>query len=171
MSKIRELIHWNNPSSVLVQKREDISHSLSALQAEMNRLFNHFYNGSQVYLTDWDKNLADLPAVNVVEDGSSFKVEAELAGMDPKNVEVEVAGGCLTVKGERKEEKKEEKDGGSYLRQEISYGSFTRTIALPDTADSDKAKASFKNGILTVTVPKKPEAQQKPKKIEIKTAA
>ena len=169
MSKIRDLIQ--SPASLIVQKGSDVSRSLSTLQTEMNRLFDHFYSGTQVYLTDWDKKLADLPAVNVVEDGVSFKVEAELAGMDPKNVDVEVANGRLTLKGERKEEVTEKNEGSNYLRQEISYGSFTRTIALPETADGDKAKASFKNGVLTVTVPKKPEAQQKPKKIEIKTAA
>ena len=171
MSKIRELMHWNNPSSVLVRKGEDFASSMNALQQEMNRLFDHFYTGAQLRLTDWDQKLATTPAINLVEDGTSFKVEAELAGMDPKDVEVEVVGGVLTLKGERKEEKNEKKEDGSYLRQEISYGSFLRSIALPETADSDKAKASFKNGILTVTVPKKPEAQQKPRKIEIKAAA
>ena len=171
MNKISELMHWNRPSSISVRKGLDVGSSLATLQEEMNRLFDHFYTGTQLYLTDWDKKLATAPAVNVVEDGSSFKVEAELAGMDPKNVDVEIAGGYLTLKGERKEEKEERKEGGNYLRQEISYGSFLRTIALPETADSDKAKASFKNGILTVTVPKKAEAQQKPRKIEIKVAA
>ena len=171
MSKIRELMHWNRPAAVSVRKGMDIGASLAAMQEEMNRLFDHFYTGTQLYLTDWDKKIADLPSVNVVEDGTSFKVEAELAGIDPKNVEVEVANGCLTLKGERKEQTEEKREDGNYLRQEISYGSFVRTIPLPDTADSDKAKASFKNGILTVTVPKKPEAQQKPKKIEIKAAA
>ncbi len=171
MSKIRELIHWNNPSSIFVRKGESMAHSLVALQEEMNQLFDHFYTGAQVHLTDWSKKLATAPAVNVVEDGTSFKVEAELAGMDPKNVEVEITGGYLTLKGERQEEKEEKKEGGSYLRQEISYGSFLRTVVLPETADSDKAKATFKNGILTITVPKKADAQQKPRKIEIKAAA
>lgn len=171
MNKISELMHWNRPSSIFVRKGSEIGSSLASLQEEMNRLFEHFYTGTQLYLTDWDKKLAASPAVNVVEDGSGFKVEAELAGMDPKNVEIEITGGYLTLKGERKEEKEEKKEGGSYLRQEISYGSFLRTVALPETADGDKAKASFKNGILTITVPKKAEAQQKPRKIEIRTAA
>jgi HSP20 family protein len=170
MSKLRELMHWNTPSTVLVRKGENLGSSLMALQEEMNRLFDHFYTGAELYLTDWDKKAASL-AVNVTEDGSSFKVDAELAGIDPKNVEVEVAGNVLTLKGERKEEKEEKGEGGKVLRQEISYGSFLRTVTLPETADAEKAKASFKNGILTVTVPKKAEAQQKTRKIEIKTAA
>lgn len=170
MSKIRELINWNRPAALSVRKGE-IGSSLAALQEDMNRMFEHFFTSLNLRLTDWDEKLPAAPSVNIVENGDSFRVEAELAGMDPKDVEVEVAGGYLTLKGERKEEKKEEKEGGKYLRQEISYGSFLRSVPLPETADSDKAKASFKNGILTVTVPKKPEAVQKPKKIEIKSAA
>lgn len=171
MTKIRELMPWNNPSSIFVRKGEGFGSSLAALQEEMNRLFDHFYTGTQLRLTNWDQKLPAAPAINVVEDGSSFKVEAELAGMDPKNVEVEITGGYLTLKGERKEEKEEKKESGNYLRQEISYGAFLRTVALPETADGSKAAASFKNGILTVTVPKKAEAQQKLRKIDIKTAA
>ena len=134
-------------------------------------MFNHFLTGMNLRLTDWDEKLPVAPSVNIVENGDSFKIEAELAGMNPKDVELEITGGYLALKGERKEEKKEEKEDGNYLRQEISYGSFVRTVALPETADGENAKASFKNGILTVTVPKKPEAVQKPKKIEIRTAA
>lgn len=170
MSKLRELMPWNNPASILVRKGENLGSSLMGLQEEMNRLFDHFYSGAEVYLTDWDKRIS-APAVNVTEDDGSFKVEAELAGIDPKNVEVEAVGNRLTLKGERREEKEEKKDGGNYLRQEISYGSFLRTVTLPDSADGEKSRASFKNGILTVTVPKKAEAQQKSRKIEIKSAA
>lgn len=170
MSKIRELMNWNSSSPVSV-RRGDSNFSIAALQEEMNRLFDHFYNGARLRLTDWDQKMPSTPSVNLVENGTSFKVEAELAGIDPKNVEVEIANGALTLKGERKEEKEESKEDGNYLRRKISYGSFTRTIALPETADGDKAKATFKNGILTIEVPKKPEAQQKPKKIEIRTAA
>jgi HSP20 family protein len=91
--------------------------------------------------------------------------------MDPKNVEVEITDGFLTIKGQR-EEKKEEKDKeGSYLRREMSFGSFLRTVALPETADFDKAEASFRNGILTITVKKKAAAIAKPKKVAVKQAA
>jgi len=155
MTKIHELMPWNRLSSISMRRGEGLGSSLSSLQDEMNRLFEHFYTGAQVYLTDWDEKMIAAPAVNVAENGSSFRVEAELAGMDPKNVDVAVANGFLTLKGERKEEEK--KEGENYLRHEISYGYFVRTVALPETAEGDKAKASFKNGILTVTIPKKPE--------------
>ena len=169
MSRIHELMPWNRPSSIFVRRGEGVSNSLASLQEEMNRMFDHFYNGTQAHLTDWDEKALAAPSINVVESGDSFRVEAELAGIDPKNVEVEIVNNSLTLKGERKEEEKQ--GGDNYLRHEISYGSFARTVALPETADSDKAKASFKNGILTVAIPKKLEAQQKPRKIEIKSAA
>jgi len=95
-------------------------------------------------------------------------VEAELAGIDPKNVQVEVTKDGLTLKGERRQEEKQE--GKNYLRHEISYGAFNRMIALPDTVDGDKAKATFKNGLLTIEIPKLPEAQKKSKKVEIESA-
>lgn len=171
MSKIRDLMPWNRPSSIDIRKGE-YGLSLYALQEEMNRLFNYFYHGAQVRLTDWDAASEMMPAVNVAETGDSFKVEVALPGTESKNVSVEVAQGFVTISGERKEEK-EEKDskGGNFLRQEISYGSFSRTMALPDAADCDKAKAVFRNGILTVTVPKKAGAVQNPRKIDIKEAA
>lgn len=170
MNKLRELMPWNDTSSLLVRKGGSFGSSVIALQEEVNRLFDHFFTGAEVYTTNWGKKLS-APSVNVTEDGSSFKIEAELAGMDPKDIEVESVGRYITLRGERKEEKEEKKDGGNYLRQEISYGSFLRTVPLPETADSEKAKASFKNGILTVIVPKKAEARQKTQKIEIKAAA
>ena len=96
-------------------------------------------------------------------------MKAELAGMQPEDVEVNVTDGFLTIKGEKKEEK-EEKDE-NYLRRETSYGSFQRTIALPETANTEKAEATFRNGVLSIEVPKKAEAVQKPKKLQIKKAA
>lgn len=169
MPNLHELVPWSRPSSVFARRGDDMGSSLATLQEEMNRLFDHFFTGSQVYMTDWDEKMIAAPAVNVVEDGNSFRVEADIAGIDPKEVNVEFANGCLTLKGERRKEEKKEDE--NYLRHEISYGSFLRNIALPETADGDKAKASFKNGSLIITVPKKAEALQKPKKIDIKTTA
>ncbi len=170
---IRELIHWNRPFGISVRRRDDAWSSLASLQEEMNNLFERLYNGAGFRLADWSGSKASGPAVDIIEDNKSFTVKAELAGIDPKDVDVEVTDGFLTLRGQRseeKEEKKEEKDY-SYLRQEISEGYFQRTLALPETADCDKADASFKNGVLTIAIPKKPEALQKPKKLQIKKAA
>jgi HSP20 family protein len=86
--------------------------------------------------------------------------------MDEKNIEVNFSDGTLTIKGEKKDEK-EEKNKDYYL-SERRYGSFQRSFSVPDGVDAEKIEAAFKNGILTVTLPKTPEAQKKEKKIEIK---
>ena len=93
---------------------------------------------------------------------------AELPGMDEKNIEVKVVNGNLTIKGEKQEEKEEKKD---YYLHERHFGSFERSFEVPDGVDADKIEASFKKGVLTVTLPKKPEAQKPEKKIEVKSAA
>lgn len=165
MSKIRDILPFghNAPRGV----------SLAAMQEEINRMFEHLYNGMQARLTDWDELPAAAPAINVAENGSQFRIEAALPGMEAKDVKVETAAGVLTISGQRREEKEEKKEdkGETWLRREISYGSFLRSVPLPETADPDKAQAEFRNGILTVTIPKKAEAQQKPRKVEVKQAA
>lgn len=169
MSKISDLIHWNSPSLIPVDYRDSFSRSLASLQEDMNRMFDHVYHSTMVYGTNWKGEAPSAPAVNVIEKTDAFQVESAIAGVDPKDVEVEITEGFLTIKGKR-EEKKEEKDG-DYLRREISFGSFVRTVALPETADFEKAEASFRNGILTVMVKKKTAAVAKPKKIAVKQAA
>jgi HSP20 family protein len=107
-----------------------------------------------------------MPAVDVVESEKAYEVTVELPGMDEKNIDVKVTDGSLTIKGEKQEEK-EEKEKGYYL-QERRYGSFERSFELPESVDPDKIEASFKKGLLTVTLPKKAEAQKPAKKIEVK---
>jgi len=87
--------------------------------------------------------------------------------MDGKNIEVKLVNGGLTIKGEKREEKEEKKD---YYLHERHFGSFERCFAVPEGVETDKIEASFKKGVLTVTLPKKPEAQKPEKKIEIKAA-
>jgi HSP20 family protein len=86
--------------------------------------------------------------------------------MDEKNIEVKIANGMLTIKGEKQEDKEEEKQ--DYYVRERSFGSFERTLPVPDGVDLDKVDASFKNGVLTVALPKTAEAQKAEKKITIK---
>ena len=104
--------------------------------------------------------------MDVAEDGKEITLTAELPGLDEKDVEILLSNNVLTIKGEKKsEQEKKEKD---YYRVERSYGSFSRTIPLPEGIDADKVNASFKKGVLTVTVPKLPEAQKEVKKIAVK---
>jgi len=112
--------------------------------------------------------LTTMPAVDVIESENAYEVTAELPGMDEKNIEVKVANGFLTIKGEKQEEKEEKKK--DYYLQERSFGSFERSFGLPEGVDADKIQASFKKGVLTVMLPKKPEAQKPAKKIEVKGA-
>lgn len=109
-----------------------------------------------------------MPAVDVVESEKAYEITAELPGMDEKNIEVKVSDGSLTIKGEKQEEKEEKKK--DYYFQERRFGSFERSFELPDGVDADKIEASFKKGVLIVTLPKKPEAQKPAKKIEVKSA-
>jgi HSP20 family protein len=109
--------------------------------------------------------MAMVPRVDVSETDTELKIEAELPGIDEKDVEVVLSDGRLTIKGEKKQEKEEKKK--DYHLVERSYGSFTRSIALPFEADPNQVKASFAKGVLTVTVPKPPQVKAKQKKIAI----
>jgi HSP20 family protein len=109
-----------------------------------------------------------MPAVDVAESEKAYEITAELPGMDEKNIEVKVADGNLIIKGEKQEEKEEKKK--DYYLHERKFGSFERSFEVPDTVEADKIEASFKKGILTVTLPKKAEAQKPAKKIEVKAA-
>ncbi len=107
-----------------------------------------------------------MPAMDVTETEKGYKVVAELPGMDEKNIEVKIANGILTIKGEKQEEKEEEKQ--DFYVRERSFGSFERTFRVPEGVDLDKVDASFKKGVLTVTLPKTAEAQKAEKKITVK---
>jgi HSP20 family protein len=149
-----------------------------SLRQEIDRLFDDLSGG---YWPPFGRSLfpgeplfrrtltqAAMPAVDVVESEKAYEITAELPGMDEKNIEVKVTDGGLTIKGEKREEKEEkEKD---YYMQERHYGSFERRFELPESVDSNKIEATFKKGLLTVTLPKKVEAQKPAKKIEVKAA-
>ena len=106
------------------------------------------------------------PAIDLVERDSAFEMTAEMPGLDEKNVEVNIANGVLTIKGQKEEEKVEKKE--DFHLRERRFGSFARSVRVPDTVEADKIEASFKNGVLKVTLPKKPEAKKPVKKIEVK---
>ena len=119
----------------------------------------------------WNRELASPaagPAVDIAETEKTYEITAELPGMDEKNVEVKFSDGVLTIKGEKQEEKEEKKK--DYYLTERSYGLFQRAFQVPDGVDTDKIEASFKNGVLAVTMPKSAEAQKTAKKITVKAA-
>jgi HSP20 family protein len=113
--------------------------------------------------------MASMPAVDIVEQDKAILITAELPGMDEQNIELKVCNGNLMLKGEKKSER-EESSKGRYLC-ERSYGAFQRSFALPDSIDADKIEARFDKGVLSITLPKRPEAQQPERVIGINKPA
>ncbi len=150
-----------------------------SFRSEMDRLFDRFggsFNMAPIrrmfdaapaarYETAVDFT---APAVDVNEDTNAYKITAELPGMAEKDVEVRVSGDLLTIKGEKRHEK-EEKDK-NYHMSERSFGMFERSFAIPKGVDRDKIAANFAKGVLTLSLPKRPDAQPETKKIEVKGA-
>lgn len=169
--QIRERLHLGRPSFIPVRHGEGMNMSLAGLQEEMNRVFDHFFNRVQVGLTDWNGKYASTPAIDMIENAESFTLKADLAGVDPDDVEVEIQDGFLTIKGGVEKEEKGKDKEGTYLFRERASGYFKRTVSLPETADCSKAEAAFRNGILFVDIGKKAEALQKPRKLPIRKAA
>ena len=138
---------------------------LMSLQREIDRLFDDFTRGFPALYTGGGNEL--LPNVDVTETDKQIEITAELPGLEEKDVQVNVADNVLTIRGEKKAEK-EEKDK-AYRLVERSYGSFVRSLELPEGVNADAIKASIDKGVLKVTVPKPAPAQVK--KIDVKAAA
>lgn len=145
------------------------SDPFSALRSEMDHLFDNFSFGrfpSFPKLTaSAEGNGTISPNIDVRENDKEIVIEAELPGLEEKDVSVTLHDGLLTVKGEKKFEKKEDKD--NYHMVERRYGSFTRSMRLPDTADEENVDARIDKGVLTVTVAKKPGTESKERTIKI----
>ena len=136
-----------------------------SLQREIDRLFDDFTRGFPAFPSVGTTEL--LQSMDVTETDKQIEITAELPGLEEKDVQVNVADNVLTIRGEKKAEK-EEKDK-TYRMVERSYGSFVRSLELPEGVNTDAIKASIDKGVLKVTVPKPAPAQVK--KIEVKAAA
>jgi HSP20 family protein len=162
---IRDLMPWSwGRRSVPGRHEED--EPFHALQGNVYRVLSDFF--SDLNLEPFGRRFTGVsPRVDVTESEKEIKVSAELPGLDEKDVDVSVTKKAVTIKGEKKEEKEEKAEG--YYRSERTYGSFQRVIPLVCEIDTDKAEASFKKGVLTITLPKTPEAVQETKKIAVKS--
>ena len=135
----------------------------SMLQDEIKQVFDRFFQAgddqdeSSVVTSQW------APLVDIKEEPEQFVIYADLPGIDPLDVEVLMDKGILTIKGERKSETSEQTE--RYSRVERRYGSFHRRFALPDSADPDGIAATGRNGVLMITIPKRPET--KPRRIQV----
>jgi HSP20 family protein len=130
---------------------------LSQLQKELERSQENQGGESSVSTAEW------APAVDIKEETDKFIVHADIPGVKPEDIEVNMEAGVLTVKGEKKTEAKTEKDG--YKRVERTSGSFYRRFSLPDSADSEAISAKCKHGVLEITIPKREAV--KPKRIDV----
>jgi HSP20 family protein len=145
------------------------SDPFSALRAEMDSLFDSFMGGPPSFL--WHvrhqrrPRLYAHPTCGRKETDKEIVVEAELPGINEKDISLALQDGVLTIRGEKKHEHDEEKE--NYRMMERRYGSFQRSLRLPDTVDEDKVEASFDNGVLKVSVPRRPEAIGKQRTIPI----
>jgi len=135
---------------------------VSRLRSEMDRLWDDYFGSGRRALKPLGEEW--MPAVDVSESGDKITVKAEVPGMEAKDIEISMVGDTLTIKGEKKAEREEKEE--NYHVVERSYGSFTRAMKLPAPVDPDKVEATYKNGLLTIVLPKKEEV--KPKAIEIK---
>lgn len=161
--QIKDLIPWARKEHAPEQKSDE-QNPVASLQRDMNRVFETFWH--RVGDFDWPWGAGDAKS-DVVETDNAVEVSIELPGMEMKDIEVSVSDDMLTIKGEKKVERQEEKKG--YYLSERSYGAIYRTIPLPPGVDGGKADASFKNGVLTIRLPQTPEAQAKVKRIEVKS--
>lgn len=140
----------------------------SAIRAEMDQVFDSFLGrgyGRFPMLSRGDDRDAVGPSIDLRETETEFVIEAELPGMDEKDVSVTLNNGILTLKGEKKSEREGKKD--DYHLMERSYGSFQRSFRVADVIDADEVKAAFDKGVLKVTMPKRPETMKGEKRITI----
>ncbi len=137
----------------------------TSLQDQMNRLFGDVFEraGEESSLTAW------APSVDIYETEHELVVKADLPEVDPKDLDIRVENNILTIRGERKFEKKVSEE--NYLRVERAYGSFARSFTLANTVNSDAIKADYQNGVLTLSIPKREEAKPKQIKVNVESPA
>jgi HSP20 family protein len=165
---LKDLITWNHRKPVQVQ--DGSRYPIANLQREMGRLFDDFlreFDGFSNFPFRRESVAEFSPKVDVNESDKTIEITAEVPGMDEKDVKVTLKDDIITIEGEKKQEKEEkEKD---YYHLERSYGSFQRSLRIPCEIESDKVDASFKKGVLRITLPKSPKAQENVRKIEVKS--
>jgi len=141
--------------------RIDPFRGLSTLQDEVNRLFESSFHGraDNSALTSW------APAVDIYETENDLVLKADLPDLNEKEIDIRVENNMLTVRGERKFEQQVKEE--NYLRIERTYGSFSRSFGLPNTVNTEGINASYKNGVLRVTMPKRAESKLKQVKVNV----
>ncbi|HUP28483.1 MAG TPA: Hsp20/alpha crystallin family protein [Chloroflexia bacterium] len=171
---MRDLVRQNGDATLPARREESYPRSNWESSEWMDKWFDNFFSRA-LSLTPFG-NMATrtnngwtgfVPAVNVIENQQGVQVTAELPGMDENDIELSLHNNTLTIKGEKKAEVEDKREG--YYRAERTYGAFHRSVPLPEGIDADKVDATFKKGVLYVTVPRLPQSENGRKKINIKT--
>lgn len=148
-----------------LMKRKDRA-PLDFMRTGLDDLFDDFFKEFDFTPTALGRTNGFVPRMDITGNDNEYKISAELPGLEKDDVQIDLHDDMLTVKGEKKSEIKEEDKGRFHL--ERTYGSFSRTIRLPNDVDAEKVDAEFKNGVLNITLPKSKQAKDKAKKIQIK---
>ena len=161
-----ELVPWRSGRRNIAVRGDESGQPFFALQRQMHRLFDDFFGD----LSPWNEwkglETAFAPRMDVVETEKEINVTAELPGMEQKDIEVSLHDGMLTLKGEKKRQSEEKKEG--FCHAERCYGSFIRSVVLPGEVDEGKIEASYKDGVLKIRLPKTEPQKAQAKKIQIK---
>ncbi len=161
------LSYWRK-SSLPIAVSPRSSAPFLPMPAAFDELIEDFYQEAFNLATssfgNWE-GLMISPAVDVLEDTKEFKIEVEMPGMGPDDVKLSIEDHKLTIKGEKTSAKVDKSQ--NYVKREIAYGTYQRTVMLPNSVDPSRAKASFRKGVLWVTLPKRPGALDQSKEIEI----
>ncbi len=144
----------------LMKRNNNKEYGLDSFRRNVDKVFDDFFflTPTSLFKNDWE------PTIDVEEDDKSIHVKAEIPGIEEKDLDVKIEDNILTLSGEKKEERKEEKK--NYIFSERKFGSFSRSISLPEGIKTDKINATFKKGILNIDIPK--DETKEAKKIEIK---
>lgn len=126
-------------------------------------LMDEFFGRDLIQNFFEDQTGISMPAVNVVETNDNFRIEVSAPGLEKKDFKIDLDNNVLTISSE-KEERNESQEEGKFMRREFSYSSFRRSFSLPNSVDAEKIKANHKDGILSIILPKREEAKQKPPK-------
>jgi HSP20 family protein len=161
---VRDLIPWGRDRSAVPSASQDRNVSpFLTLHREVNRLFDDMLDRFETGMPSFVGRMSSWPSVEVTASDKEIRVTAELPGMEEKDVDILIDDDVLTIRGEKKAETEDKERRFS----ERYYGRFERVIPLPFEVEDDKANASFANGVLTITLPKSPKAQEKARRIAI----
>jgi HSP20 family protein len=164
---MRDLIPWGRSQQTTPSRYRDEGDPFMTLHREMNRLFDDVFRGFDMAPFGGVSRMASWPHVEVVDNDKDVRISAELPGLEDKDVEVLIGDGVLTISGEKKSAIEDKERAFS----ERTYGRFERRIPLAWEVEEDKIEASFKNGVLTVTLPKSAESRSEVKRIAVNRAS